>query len=342
MFIDHVKVVVQAGRGGHGCVSFRRAKYVPKGGPDGGDGGKGGDVVFVADEGLNTLMEFRGLPSLRADNGEDGRSKQQHGKNAQDLVVKVPPGTLIIDDDTGEMVADLGPHDRVIAAKGGPGGFGNEHFKNPTNQTPRTASQGEDGEQRTLRLELKLIADIGLIGLPNAGKSTLLSVVTHATPKIADYPFTTKSPQLGIADLDAARRLVLADIPGLIEGAAQGAGMGHDFLRHIERTRLLVHLLDAAPLDGSDPANNYRVVRKELADYAPALAQRDEIVVLNKTDLLDDESAEELKARLAEELNLTPGTTLLAMSGATGKGTRELLDLAWSTLNAEAVRWRDE
>lgn len=339
MFVDRATITVRAGDGGAGAVSFRREKGEPKGGPDGGDGGHGGSIILVAEDGLKTLYDFRGNRHWEAQPGEPGRAKQQHGANGADCLVRLPPGTLIFNDETGGIIHDLQPGERVTIARGGKGGLGNEHFKSSTNQAPRKATPGEHGERFTLRLELKLIADVGFIGLPNAGKSTLLAALTRAHPKIADYPFTTLSPQLGLAELDAERRLVLADIPGLIEGAAKGAGLGHDFLRHVERTRILVHLLDAQPVDGSDPAVNYEIVRRELAEYSGELAEKRELVVLNKTDLMADPAEIEARANdLAARLQLTPGRDLIAISGATGRGTRELLERLWKSLNPGAER----
>lgn len=340
MFIDEAVITVKAGDGGKGCVSFRREKYVPKGGPDGGNGGHGGHVIFIADDNVNTLLDFRGNPLWKAQNGEHGRSKQQSGLAGADLIIRVPPGTIITDLETQELLADLGPGEQAVIAQGGRGGWGNEHFKSSTNQAPKSADPGEPGEQRRVRLELKLIADVGLVGLPNAGKSTLLSVLTSARPKIADYPFTTLVPQLGIAELDATRRLVIADIPGLIEGASEGAGLGHEFLRHIERTRILVHLLDAAPTDGSSPADNYRLIRAELANYSSLLAEKEELIVLNKLDLLDDEEAKTAVAKLRADLQLGRSQEVLAISGATKQGTRELLEKLWSMLKPKVENWK--
>lgn len=340
MFIDEAVIQVRAGDGGNGCVSFRREKYVPKGGPDGGNGGHGGHVIFVADDNVNTLLDFRGNPIWRAQPGEHGRGKQQSGLAGADLIIKVPPGTVIIDTETDEILADLGPGDRAVIAKGGRGGWGNEHFKSSTNQAPKAADPGEPGEQRKVKLELKLIADVGLVGLPNAGKSTLLSALTSARPKIADYPFTTLVPQLGIAELDSKRRLVIADIPGLIEGASEGAGLGHEFLRHIERTRILVHLLDAAPIDGSNPADNYRMIRAELGNYSSLLAEKDEVIVLNKLDLLDEDEARTAVAKLRADLQLGREQDVLAISGATKLGTRELLEKVWSMLKPTVENWK--
>lgn len=341
MFIDQAIITVRAGSGGGGHVSFRREKYIPKGGPAGGDGGNGGDVILAADENVNTLLDFKGRPIWEATDGEPGRGKQQHGSHGSARIIRVPPGTLIYDKQTGELLCDLKPEMQFVVAKGGRGGFGNEHFKSSINQTPKTASPGYPGEEREVRLELKLIADVGIVGLPNAGKSTLLASVTAATPKIADYPFTTLTPQLGIAVLDAARRIVLADIPGLIEGASSGSGLGHDFLRHIERTRVLVHLLDAVPADGSKPADNYRLIREELRRYSPLLAEKDEIVVLNKLDLLEDDAARRAAvSKLRTELKLGRGDEVLAISAATRDGTAELLEHVWKVLNPRVEAWK--
>lgn len=334
MFVDQAEIIVRSGDGGAGAVSFRREKYVPKGGPDGGNGGDGGSVIVEADEGLNTLQDFRGQRHWEAENGHPGQGSQRSGLAGRDRVIRMPAGTLIYNAETGDLIHDLKPGERTVIAPGGKGGFGNEHFKRSTNQTPRRAEPGERGVRLTLRLELKLIADVGIIGLPNAGKSTLLAAVSRATPKIADYPFTTLAPQLGIAELDPSRRIVLADIPGLIEGAAEGAGLGHDFLRHVERTRVLVHLIDAAPVDGANPAEAYRTIRKELTGYSPLLAEKDEIVVLNKMDLIPDEGARaEALGEFRRELKLGHDTPVLAISGATGKGTRELLEALWKRLH---------
>ncbi|MCA9299801.1 MAG: GTPase ObgE, partial [Phycisphaerales bacterium] len=315
MFVDEATIHVRAGKGGDGCVSFRRARGLPKGGPDGGDGGDGGSIILVGDDNVNTLYDFRGTHHWHAEGGEPGRGSQQYGAGGEDRVIHMPPGTLVYDDDSGELLVDLGREDRFVIARGGKGGYGNEHFKGPTNQTPRKATTGQPGEQRTLRLELKLIADVGFVGKPNAGKSTLLSRLTQATPKIADYPFTTLTPQLGITELDRSRRIVLADIPGLIEGAADGAGLGHDFLRHIERTRIIVHLLDVAPIDESDPIDAYQTIRAELGAYSEQLASKPEVVVFNKVDLLDDDEREETIASLRKHFD--PRTSIHVISGAT-------------------------
>jgi GTPase len=343
MFVDQATIRVKAGNGGNGAVSFRREKFVPKGGPDGGNGGDGGSVILVADPNVNTLLDFRGRHDWGAEDGEAGRASQQSGAAGQDCIIRMPAGTMVFDEGTGELLHDLSPGERVVIAKGGRGGFGNEHFKSSTNQTPRTAEPGEQGAVRNLRLELKIIADVGITGLPNAGKSTLLSVVTRATPKIADYPFTTLSPQLGIAELDPTRRIVLADIPGLIEGAAHGAGLGHDFLRHVERTRVLVHVVDAAPLDESDPVENYAKVRREIQEYSPLLAEKPEIIALNKMDLLEEEERKQKVADFRTRLQLGHDEEVLAISAAARAGLRELLEQLWRMLHPTGEKvegWR--
>jgi len=333
MFVDEATIYVKAGDGGAGCVSFRREKYVPKGGPDGGDGGDGGNVIFVADPNKNTLLDFAGKHHWRAQRGEPGMGKRMAGRSGQDLYIHVPPGTLIYDDEHQILLADLdAPGKQVMIARGGKGGRGNWHFRSPTNQAPRYAESGTEGQQRRLRLELKLIADVGLVGMPNAGKSTLLRAISAARPKVADYPFTTLDPQLGIVELPGERRLVVADIPGLIEGAHAGAGLGHDFLRHIERTRVLIHVLDMFPADGSDPAANYHTIRRELEAFSPMLAEKHEIVAANKMDLATDESAlERLRQRLCDR-------EVMGISGVSHRGLPELLERAWALLEGDRVR----
>src|SRR4051812_12416886 len=290
MFIDEAVIHVKAGDGGAGCVSFRREKYVPKGGPDGGDGGDGGSVVFLSDPNKNTLLDFAGKHHWKARSGQAGMGKKMARESGDDLVIRVPAGTIISDTEKQIRLADLDqPNKQVIIARGGKGGRGNWHFKSSTNQAPRYAEPGTEGDERHLRLELKLIADVGLVGMPNAGKSTLLRAISAARPKVADYPFTTLDPQLGIAELPGERRIVFADIPGLIEGAQSGAGLGHAFLKHIERTKIIVHLLDMFPPDDSDPAENYRVIRKELEAFSPELAGKREVIAANKIDLSTDE-----------------------------------------------------
>lgn len=336
MFIDEAIIHVKAGDGGDGCVSFRREKYVPKGGPDGGDGGDGGSVIFIADPNKNTLLDFAGKHHWRAPNGQPGMGKKMYGKAGRDLLIRVPPGTLIYDLDHGILLADLDePGKQALVARGGKGGRGNWHFKSSTNQTPRYAEPGTAGQERNLRLELKLIADVGLVGMPNAGKSTLLSVVSAARPRIADYPFTTLQPQLGIVELSGERRMVLADIPGLIEGAQHGAGLGHAFLRHIERTKIIVHLLDMFPPDGSNPADNYRKIRRELEAFSPSLAKKREIVAANKMDLAIDDQA---VVRLRNEL---PDVEIFPISAATRRGVDELLERLWRLLGELATQSAD-
>ena len=348
MLIDETVIFVRSGRGGDGCVSFRREKYVPKGGPDGGNGGRGGDVVLVADREMNTLQSLVPRPHYRAKAGGQGMGKSRTGADAADLLVTVPAGTLVFDAETDELLADLAEDgERFVAAPGGKGGLGNEHYKSSTNQTPREFTPGEPAVDRTLRLELKLLADVGLVGLPNAGKSTFLRAISRGRPKVADYPFTTLEPHLGMVTLPAERgierRMVVADIPGLIEGAADGAGLGHDFLKHVERTRVLVHLLDVDPPDGSDPVGNWRTIRGELARYGGDLAEKPEVVVLNKTDLADAVAVDEVAKRLRRELD--PGLDVgpLRMSGLSGDGVRAVLEAAWARLErGEPAGWRTE
>jgi len=332
VFVDRATIRVRGGRGGDGCLSFHRGKFLPKGGPNGGDGGRGGDVIFVADPGLNTLIDFKGVRNWFAKSGEQGRGKQQYGAAADDLIIRVPAGTMVYDAATDELLHDIGPGDEVVIAKGGKGGYGNEHFKTSTNQAPRETTPGGEGEDRLLRLELKLLADVGLVGLPNAGKSTMLSRLTRANPKIADYPFTTLSPQLGIAILDETRRMVIADIPGLIEGAADGAGLGHDFLRHTERTRAIVHVIDPLP-DAGTPAENYRTIRAELEAYSADLAEKPEIIAINKTDLfVDDEELADIVRDFSAELRLGADVQVFTVSAASGQNLGSLLEALWKLL----------
>jgi len=333
MLVDRARIFVRSGKGGNGCVAFRREKYVPLGGPNGGDGGDGGDVVLVGDESLDTLLTLTHRPHYRASHGGPGLGSQMHGANGDDRIVKVPLGTLVYDEESGDLIADISVQDqRLVVANGGKGGYGNEHFKSSTNQAPRETTPGEPIEEHILRLELKLIADIGFVGLPNAGKSTLLSAVSAARPKVADYPFTTLHPHLGIAELDAERRLVMADIPGLIEGAADGAGLGHRFLRHVERTGALVHLIDVFPEDGSDPVENYKTIRGELERYSPELAAKQEVIVFNKIDLLPGEEMESYVDELAFRLDIE---SPLTCSGATHAGIRKVLEHCWTMVNKE-------
>jgi GTPase len=327
VFVDRVTIEVEAGRGGDGCVSFRREKYVPRGGPDGGDGGDGGSIVIVAEPGVDSLSALAHRKRWRADRGEHGQGSNCHCRSAEDLVIRVPPGTVITDDNYDLVLKDLAaPGDRVIAARGGKGGKGNTRFKSATNQAPRDFTPGEEGESRRLTLELKIIADVGLVGKPNAGKSTLLSRVSRARPEIADYPFTTKTPHLGIVQIDLDRSLVMADIPGLIEGAHAGAGLGHEFLRHVERTRVLIHLVEPQPADATDPIENYRAIRRELEQYGHGLADRPEIIAVSKAELL---GSADLQRRLADEM----GREVLLFSSVTGQGLDQLLRKAYSTLH---------
>lgn len=335
MFVDSAEIYVCSGKGGNGCVSFLRMKYIAKGGPNGGDGGDGGDIVVQANPNVSTLMDFASKHHWYAQKGQPGKHKQQHGANGEDCVLRVPPGTMVFHKETNELLADLTEEGmRVVVAKGGKGGHGNEYFKTSTNQVPREFEPGEAAQELDIRLELKLIADAGLIGLPNAGKSTLLSVLSKATPKIADYPFTTLEPNLGIAELpgasgDLTRRVIFADIPGLIEGASSGQGLGHEFLKHVERTRLLVHLLDVDPVDNSSPVENYHVIRKELEAYSIDLASKQEIIVLSKLDMFpNEEDSQTAIDMIQQEL----GDKVMVISSATRQGINELVNLCWQKI----------
>ena len=303
MFLDEVKIFVRSGDGGNGLVAFRREKYVPKGGPAGGDGGRGANVVFIVDEGLRTFMDYRYQKKFIAPNGENGMSKGMHGRKSKDLYLKVPPGTVIRDTDTGEVLADLVEHEQeVIVARGGRGGRGNCRFATPSNPAPEIAENGEPGEERNLTLELKLMADVGLVGFPSVGKSTLLSITSKAKPKIADYHFTTLAPNLGVVETKDHRSFVMADLPGLIEGASQGVGLGHQFLSHIERTKVIVHVIDMSATDGRDPYEDYKVINAELGEYNMRLLERPQVVVANKMDIpVASENLVEFKKRLAED-----------------------------------------
>lgn len=319
MFVDRVKIQVLAGKGGNGCLSFRREKFIPRGGPDGGDGGDGGSVILLAEPGVDSLAPLAHRKHWRAENGGAGGSSDCHGRSAEDLVLKVPPGTVVLDADAGFMLKDLAAiGEQVVVARGGRGGYGNAHFKTATNRAPREHTPGGEGEVRNLLLELKVIADVGLVGKPNAGKSTLLSRLSRARPEIADYPFTTKRPILGLVDIDAERSFVMADLPGLIEGAHEGVGLGHEFLRHIERAGIIVHLIEPMPADGSDPLTNYHAIRFELEQYAAELGGRPEIVVLSKCEL---PGADQVHRRLSESL----GREILPISAVTGHNLDKLL-----------------
>ncbi|WP_096201447.1 GTPase ObgE [Bacillus sp. FJAT-45350] len=321
MFVDKVKVYVKGGDGGNGMVAYRREKYVPNGGPAGGDGGKGADVVFQVDEGLRTLMDFRYQRHFKATRGENGRPKNQHGKNADSMIVRVPPGTTVIDDDTKEVIADLTRHgQKAVIANGGRGGRGNTRFATPVNPAPEIAENGEPGKERYVSLELKVLADVGLVGFPSVGKSTLLSVVSAAKPKIADYHFTTITPNLGVVETEDNRSFVMADLPGLIEGAHQGVGLGHQFLRHIERTKVIVHVIDMSGLEGRDPYEDYTKINEELREYNLRLLERPQIIVANKMDMPDSE--EHLK-QFKEQLE--DGVPVFPISAITKQGLRDLL-----------------
>ena len=336
MFIDRAKIHVQGGDGGNGVTAFRREKFVPRGGPSGGDGGRGGDVILVADGSLNTLLHLRYNPQHNAQRGSHGEGSNRSGRNGDELIVRVPVGTQIFDATTGELLHDLSHDgDRWLAARGGRGGFGNSHFTSSTNRAPRYHQSGGKGEERELQLELKLLADVGLVGFPNAGKSTFISTVSAARPKIADYPFTTLEPHLGVVDLGDFHTFVIADIPGLIEGAHTGAGLGDRFLRHIERTKLLLHLVDVSSASGREAVSDYETVNRELASYNQNLATRPQFVVATKIDALDEpERLESLKQRATEDAK-----PFFAISSATGEGVRELVNAIAAKLeelNAES------
>ncbi|GAB4559428.1 MAG: GTPase ObgE [Geothermobacteraceae bacterium] len=322
-FVDEVRITAKAGDGGRGCVSFRRERFVPKGGPDGGDGGDGGNVVLEVDGGLSTLLDLRYRKVYRAKNGAPGMGKNMRGRNGEDLVIKVPPGTLVFDEETGEQLADLTDKgQRLVLLRGGQGGRGNARFVSSTNQAPRHAQPGTPGEERNLRLELKLLADVGLVGLPNAGKSTLISAVSAAKPKIADYPFTTLVPNLGVVRFGGYRSFVMADIPGLIEGASEGQGLGTRFLRHVERTDLFLHLVDLSDLQQGDPVEHFDMLNRELARHNSELADKPQLVVLTKQDLTEvRERTPEVQAVFEQR-----GHRVFRISAATGEGLQELVN----------------
>jgi GTP-binding protein len=321
MFVDHVKIFVKGGDGGDGMVAFRREKYIPFGGPAGGDGGKGANVIFMVDEGLRTLMDFRYQRHFKAPRGEHGMSKNKHGKNAEDMIVRVPPGTVVSDSETGQILADLVEHGQTaIIAKGGRGGRGNSRFATSQNPAPELSEMGEPGEEKEIALELKVLADAGLVGFPSVGKSTLLSVVSAAKPKIANYHFTTLSPNLGMVETNDGRSFVLADLPGLIEGAHEGVGLGHQFLRHIERTRVLVHVIDMSGVEGRNPYEDYVTINEELRQYNLRLTERPQIIVANKMDMPDaEENLKEFKSQLTDDYSIFP------ISALTRTGLDELL-----------------
>jgi GTP-binding protein len=322
-FVDEAKIKVHAGKGGNGCLSFRREKYIPKGGPDGGDGGDGGSVILVAKEGLNTLIDFRYTRNYKAQSGQQGSSAECTGRGGDDLMLQVPVGTTVIDDETGEIMGDLTELDQQLkVAQGGFHGLGNTRYKSSTNRAPRQTSPGQEGDVREIKLELKVLADVGLLGLPNAGKSTFIRSVSAARPKVADYPFTTLVPNLGVVGMSGDKSFVVADIPGLIEGASEGAGLGIRFLKHLTRTRLLLHLVDMMPFDGSTPAQNAQVIETELSRFSPTLAAGDRWLVLNKIDLLPDDEVDTQCDKMVEDLGWTG--PVFRMSGLASEGTKLL------------------
>lgn len=324
MFADRARIFVRSGKGGDGHVSFRREKYVPNGGPDGGDGGHGGDVIFEVDEGLNTLIDFRHIRKYRAEDGEEGGKKNCRGKDGKDIVIKVPAGTVVKEAESGQVITDMsGDNKRCILLQGGKGGNGNQHYATSTMQVPKYAQPGQPAQELELILELKVIADVGLVGFPNVGKSTFLSRVTNARPKIANYHFTTINPNLGVVDLDGTKGFVIADIPGLIEGASEGVGLGHEFLRHIERTKVIIHIVDAAGTEGRDPIADIYAINKELEAYNPDIARRPQVIAANKIDAIYDEENDPVSAIKAE---FEPqGISVYPISAVSGEGVRELL-----------------
>ena len=332
MFADRAKIYVKSGKGGDGHVSFRREKYVPNGGPDGGDGGNGGSVIFEVDEGLNTLTDFRHTRIYAAENGETGGKKNCRGKNGQDIILKVPEGTVIKEAETGKVITDMsGDNKRVVLLKGGRGGNGNQHYATSTMQAPKYAQPGQPSKELELLLELKVIADVGLVGFPNVGKSTFLSRVTNARPKIANYHFTTLNPNLGVVDLEDAKGFVIADIPGLIEGASEGIGLGYEFLRHIERTKIMIHIVDAASTEGRDPVADIYAINKELEIYNPEIARRPQVIAANKIDMFygeDDTAIEKIKKEFEPK-----GIRVFPISAISGKGVKELLYYVSSVLD---------
>jgi GTP-binding protein len=322
MFIDKAKIFIKGGKGGNGAISFRREKYIAAGGPDGGDGGRGGNVIFRVELGMTTLMDFKYKRKYAAQNGEDGQRRRRKGKSGDDIIIKVPQGTVVRDARTNRIIADVSMPDKdYILARGGNGGWGNDHFATAVRQTPNFAKNGQPGEEREIFLELKLLADAGLVGFPNVGKSTILARTTKADPKIANYHFTTLQPNLGVVDLGEHRSFVLADIPGIIEGASEGVGLGHEFLRHIERTRILIHVVDVSSVEGRDPVEDFDIINSELSKYDMALEERPQIVAANKTDIIQDEDAYN---RFLEEMSAR-GVEVFPVSAATGKGVNELM-----------------
>lgn len=327
MFVDIAKIKIKAGDGGRGAVSFRREKYVAAGGPDGGDGGRGGSIVFQVDDNLSTLSDFRYKRSYKAKNGEPGSGGRKNGRRGEDLIIKVPRGTIVREVESGAVMSDMTSDEPFVAARGGRGGWGNDHFATPTRQTPRFAKDGVPGEQWEVSLELQLLADVGLLGFPNVGKSTLISVVSEAKPIIADYHFTTLTPVLGVVAMGEGNSFVMADIPGLIEGASDGIGLGHEFLRHVERCRMLVHILDAAGSEGRDPIEDFETINRELEKFDAELAKRPQIVVANKIDLAEDEQVERLRAYIEGK-----GYEFMTMCAPIAEGTRAVINAVWKML----------
>ncbi|MFC3750615.1 GTPase ObgE [Paenibacillus sp. GCM10012306] len=336
MFVDKAKIYVKGGDGGDGLVAFRREKYVPEGGPAGGDGGRGGDVIFRVDEGLRTLMDFRYQRHFKADRGVKGRNKSQHGANAEHMIVRIPPGTILIDDDTNEVIADMTRHgQQVVVARGGRGGRGNTRFATAANTAPELAENGEEGQERYVVMELKVMADVGLVGFPSVGKSTLLSVVSAAKPKIGAYHFTTITPNLGVVDVGDGRSFVMADLPGLIEGAHEGIGLGHEFLRHVERTRIIIHVVDMSGSEGRDPFDDWVKINDELRQYNAQLEERPQIVAANKMDM--PESAENLASFREQVAQVRPDIEIMPISSLTREGVQELLYRATDILDSIPV-----
>ncbi|MBO5621639.1 MAG: GTPase ObgE [Butyrivibrio sp.] len=333
VFVDKARIFIQSGKGGDGHISFRREKYVPNGGPDGGDGGKGGDIIFAVDKGINTLADFHYGGKYKAENGEDGNKRRMHGKNGSDLIINVPEGTVIKEAESGKVIADMsGDNSKVVVLKGGKGGNGNMHYTTSTMQAPKYAQPGQPAMELEVLLELKVIADVGLVGFPNVGKSTFLSKVSNAKPKIANYHFTTLSPMLGVVDLDDARGFVVADIPGLIEGASDGAGLGHEFLRHIERTRMMIHVVDAASTEGRDPLEDLEAINNELERYNADITKKKQVIAANKIDMLPDGEYSEIIKKIKEKYEPL-GVKVFATSTLTGKGIKDLLYYVSRTLS---------
>lgn len=340
-FVDEAEITVEAGKGGNGCQSFRREKFIAKGGPNGGDGGDGGSIYLLGDSGLNTLVDFRFQPQYRAQSGQGGMSKNCTGRSGEDLIVRVPVGTSVVDANTEELIADISEDGlQVLVAKGGIHGLGNTRFKSSTNRTPTKTTNGTPGEHRTLQLQLKVLADVGLLGMPNAGKSTLIRAVSSARPKVADYPFTTLVPNLGVVRVGSERSFVMADIPGVIEGASEGAGLGFRFLKHLSRTRLLLHLLDIAPLDGSDPVVHARKIVDELEKFSPTMAKKERWLVLNKFDLVPEEEREALVKRIKKELQWKG--KIFQITAINGVGCAELSQAIMVSVETHRERLRDD